>query len=81
MAVYFDHRIEAPDGSDVPIHLTWHSALPLLAVASTSSTNGGNVDLYLQQVHALLISHWHCKATWIIPPLFTKHRCYCEKVQ
>lgn len=52
MAVYFDHRIEAPEGSDVPSQLAWHTALPILAVASSNSTAGGNVDLYLQQVNS-----------------------------
>lgn len=50
MAVYFDHSIEAPDSSDVPFQLTWHSSLPILAVASSSPATGGKVDLYLQQV-------------------------------
>ncbi|XP_028263814.1 intraflagellar transport protein 140 homolog [Parambassis ranga] len=49
MAVYFDHRIEAPESSNVPFQLAWHSALPVLAVASSNPATGGNVDLYLQQ--------------------------------
>ncbi|KAG7227762.1 hypothetical protein INR49_013556 [Caranx melampygus] len=49
MAVYFDHRIEALDSSAVPSQSTWHSALPVLAVASSTPATGGNVDLYLQQ--------------------------------
>uniref|UniRef100_A0A3Q3ICS2 Uncharacterized protein n=1 Tax=Monopterus albus TaxID=43700 RepID=A0A3Q3ICS2_MONAL len=49
MAVYFDHRIEAPENSDVPSQLTWHSAIPVLAVASSKANAGGNVNLYLQQ--------------------------------
>lgn len=50
MAVYFDHRIEAPVSSDVPTQLCWHSAIPVLAVASSRAASGGIVDLYLQQV-------------------------------
>ncbi|KAM6964373.1 intraflagellar transport protein 140 homolog isoform 2-T2 [Tautogolabrus adspersus] len=49
MAVYFDHRIDAPESSGVPSQLTWHTALPVLAVASSSPTTGGHIDLYLQQ--------------------------------
>ncbi|CAN9508576.1 unnamed protein product [Ophioblennius macclurei] len=70
MAVYFDHRIEAPESSDVPLQLSWHSALPVLAVASSSPASGGNVDLYLQQgeyveschterPHQAAVLRWH----------------------
>lgn len=50
MAVYFDHRIDAPESSAVPNHLCWHSAVPVLAVTSNRAASGGTVDLYLQQV-------------------------------
>uniref|UniRef100_A0A8C5ELC1 Intraflagellar transport 140 homolog (Chlamydomonas) n=1 Tax=Gouania willdenowi TaxID=441366 RepID=A0A8C5ELC1_GOUWI len=63
MAVYFDHRIEAPDVTNVPTLLAWHSTLPVLAVASSSPASGGNLDLYLQQVnkrpHQPVALRWH----------------------
>ncbi|KAJ8364162.1 hypothetical protein SKAU_G00129930 [Synaphobranchus kaupii] len=49
MAVYFDHRIDAPESNGPPCQIAWHSTQPVLAVASTSPTAGGCIDLYLQQ--------------------------------
>lgn len=50
MAVYFDHRIEAPDSSGEAVLIAWHSSLCVLAVGSVNASTGGSVDLYLQQV-------------------------------
>ncbi|KAK2190875.1 hypothetical protein NP493_66g06033 [Ridgeia piscesae] len=48
MAVYFDHRAQAPHpGQNTDIQ--WHTTAPLLAVASQSSSTGGSVNLYREE--------------------------------
>ena len=54
MAVYFDHKIQAPGQGGHSLS-AWHSNFPVLAVASTG-TFGGSVNLYQEEVKLLRLS-------------------------
>uniref|UniRef100_A0A671RE01 Intraflagellar transport protein 140 homolog n=1 Tax=Sinocyclocheilus anshuiensis TaxID=1608454 RepID=A0A671RE01_9TELE len=57
MAVYFDHRVEAPDSSGAAVLISWHSSVCVLAVGSVNASTGGCVDLYLQQGEHIELCH------------------------
>ncbi|XP_076827042.1 intraflagellar transport protein 140 homolog isoform X2 [Brachyhypopomus gauderio] len=57
MAVYFDHRVEAPDSNGTASLLAWHSNQPLLAVGSVNPAAGGSVDVYLKQGEHVGLCH------------------------
>jgi len=57
MAVYFDHRVEAPDSGGAAVLISWHSSVCVLAVGSVNASTGGCVDLYLQQVCEMISAH------------------------
>ena len=50
MAVYFDHKIQAPSVA-IQTDIAWHHTYPLLAVASKNEPDvGGSVNFYLDEV-------------------------------
>lgn len=57
MAVYFDHRVEAPDSSGAAVLISWHPSVCVLAVGSVNASSGGCVDLYLQQGEYVELCH------------------------
>ncbi|KAG1950959.1 intraflagellar transport protein 140 homolog isoform X2 [Pimephales promelas] len=57
MAVYFDHRVEAPDSGGAAVLISWHSSVCVLAVGSVNASTGGCVDLYLQQGEHVELCH------------------------
>lgn len=50
MAVYFDHQVQAPEGSYRHELLQWHPKFSLLALASYNELAGGEVNLFFEEV-------------------------------
>lgn len=49
MSLYFDTRVQNPEIASVSTFVSWHSNLPLLAVAAYSQDKGGFVTVYDDQ--------------------------------
>ncbi|XP_019615052.1 PREDICTED: intraflagellar transport protein 140 homolog [Branchiostoma belcheri] len=47
MALYFDSKIQGPDGMGPCSNLAWHRTHTVLAVAASTSVGGGSVNLFM----------------------------------